>query len=1141
MKSYRFAQSFIVQLCLAGFLFIMMVGAPEAWAADNPTQIRFIVSHADCGGMGTFEFFVSGIPVGVYSSTQTCYCNSSPLVVTLNDPNTLSLIGQYGCTSVSMTLNDPAGQSVALGYVRVEIDRSESGTETFCLVDYATSGTCEDRNLCYGYQFPGSITYSNIVNCPDPLLGITPVDRLISISYKGGPFAPLSKNYTLTNNGPNSLDWTAEANMPWLNVSPDSGTLASNQSVAVTISNNADVNNFAIGRYGARIKFTNLTSDINQVRPVTLLVQDIDPPVGWVTMSDGNVPYYITGGALGDTVTVTDATSLKAYATSTLPYVILVSGTITMPRGTSSSDTPQTINLQSNKTIIGIGSNPGVNGGFMISGKSNIIIRNIKIWYEDSIAQGSDDPWTDGISINGSQHIWIDHCSVFDSPDGLIDPTKQSNYLTISWCKFYYTANSENTLHRNCCLVGSSDTDTADRGKLKETFHHNWWGNGCKERMPRVRFGKVHVFNNYYSDLRSGGYCQGVGVECQIKVENNYYNAVPLLWKNYSQAGIQGKIGWNTGSFLYNCTVPTWAPNDYDNIFVPPYPYTLDTGADVKDIVMTGAGADPDGDITPPTPNPMTFATAPYAASYTSIAMVAATASDVHGVEYYFTCTNYGGIDSGWQDSPSYTAVNLSPSTTYIYTVKARDKSNCQNETAASSPASATTLDDVTPPTPDPMSFATAPYALSDSSIRMVATTAIDVSGVEYYFTCTAGIGHNSGWQDSPTYIDTGLTENSTCTYTVKARDKSIAHNQTADSDQASATTLPDTTPPTPNPMTFDVAPYAIDSHSISMTAATATDSSGVEYYFTNVTDTNHNSGWQNSATYTDTGLAEGATYSYTVTARDKHPQHHTTAPSNPETTTTMTDTTAPTPNPMLFEFAPYPVSSTSIVITAATAADISGVEYYFANVTDPNHNSSWQDSRTYTDANLLPSTMYTYKIKARDKSANHNETAWSPAGWTTTLDDATPPTPNPMTWAVAPKATGNNSITMTATTAIDISGVEYYFANVTDYTHDSGWVSSPVWTDTGLAKNTTYSYAVFAHDKSINYNETGSSDEASATTLNYDCSSHIDSDLDNNCQVDFLDYYIMAETWAGNWLDILQFAEDWLSCHRTPADQCWQ
>jgi hypothetical protein len=96
---------------------------------------------------------------------------------------------------------------------------------------------------------------------------------------------------------------------------------------------------------------------------------------------------------------------------------------------------------------------------------------------------------------------------------------------------------------------------------------------------------------------------------------------------------------------------------------------------------------------------------------------------------------------------------------------------------------------DTTAPTPNPMTFATAPHSTSSSSIAMTATTASDTSGVQYYFTCTVGGGHNSGWQYVTSYTDTGLTPNKLYTYTVKARDISTNLNETAASSGQSATT----------------------------------------------------------------------------------------------------------------------------------------------------------------------------------------------------------------------------------------------------------------------------------------------------------------------------------------------------------------
>ena len=203
-------------------------------------------------------------------------------------------------------------------------------------------------------------------------------------------------------------------------------------------------------------------------------------------------------------------------------------------------------------------------------------------------------------------------------------------------------------------------------------------------------------------------------------------------------------------------------------------------------------------DTTAPTPDPMTFATAPYATGTTSISMTATTASDPSGVEYFFDCTAGGGNNSGWQDSTTYEDTGLSPGTQYTYTVTARDKSANQNTTAASSGASATTDTpaDTTPPTPDPMTFATAPYATGTTTISMTATTATDLSGVEYFFDCTAGGGNDSGWQDSTTYEDTGLTPDTQYTYTVTARDKSVNLNATSASAALSATTDPTASDP---------------------------------------------------------------------------------------------------------------------------------------------------------------------------------------------------------------------------------------------------------------------------------------------------------------------------------------------------------
>ena len=152
----------------------------------------------------------------------------------------------------------------------------------------------------------------------------------------------------------------------------------------------------------------------------------------------------------------------------------------------------------------------------------------------------------------------------------------------------------------------------------------------------------------------------------------------------------------------FSGTYPALVPNT-TGLSIPIGSTSANSGADlgtsfnssINGITRTGSwdrGAyELTSDTTAPTPNPMTFASAPNAVDAASITMTATTASDASAVEYWFdeTTGTTGGTDSGWQSSPVYVDSGLSASTQYTYRVKARDTS--LNETSYSSTASATT------------------------------------------------------------------------------------------------------------------------------------------------------------------------------------------------------------------------------------------------------------------------------------------------------------------------------------------------------------------------------------------------------------------------------------------------------------------
>ncbi|MHC4475386.1 MAG: hypothetical protein ACYTEL_07065, partial [Planctomycetota bacterium] len=504
------------------------------------------------------------------------------------------------------------------------------------------------------------------------------------------------------------------------------------------------------------------------------------------------------------------------------------------------------------------------------------------------------------------------------------------------------------------------------------------------------------------------------------------------------------------------------------------------------------AGGPPDTD--PPTPDPATFASAPAAVSDTEITMTATTGSDASGpVEYFFdeTSGNPGGTDSGWVTNPVYNDTGLDPSTQYTYTVQMRD--SLANTGTASAPANATTNADTNPPTPNPATFSSAPAAVSDTEITMTATTGTDISGpVEYFFDETSGNpgGTDSGWVTNPVYNDTGLTASTQYTYTVQMRD-SLANTGTA-SAPANATTdpAPDTDPPTPNPATFASAPAAVGTTEITMTATTGSDASPpVEYFFdeTSGNPGGTDSGWVTNPVYNDTGLDPNTQYTYTVQMRDSLANTGTaSAPAN-ATTDPAPETDPPTPDPATFASAPAAVSDTEITMTATTGSDASGpVEYYFDETSgNPGGtDSGWVTNPVYNDTGLQGSTQYTYTVQMRDSLANTG-TASAPANATTDpTPDTDPPTPDPATFASAPAAVSDTEITMTATTGSDASGpVEYYFDETSGNPGgtDSGWVTNPVYNDTGLTASTQYTYTVQMRDSVPN---TGTaSAPANATT----------------------------------------------------------
>ncbi|XP_060193802.1 probable pectate lyase P18 [Lycium barbarum] len=163
----------------------------------------------------------------------------------------------------------------------------------------------------------------------------------------------------------------------------------------------------------------------------------------------------------------------------------------------------QELVMNSFKTIDGRGTSVHISGGpcITIHQVSNIIIHGINIHDCKQSGNGNirDSPehsgyWDisdgDGISIFGGKNIWVDHCSLSNCHDGLIDAIHGSTAITIS--------NNYFTHHDKVMLLGHSDSYTQDKG-MQVTVAFNHFGEGLVQRMPRCRHGYFHVVNNDYT------------------------------------------------------------------------------------------------------------------------------------------------------------------------------------------------------------------------------------------------------------------------------------------------------------------------------------------------------------------------------------------------------------------------------------------------------------------------------------------------------------------------------------------------------------------------------------------------------------------------------------------------------------------
>jgi hypothetical protein len=407
----------------------------------------------------------------------------------------------------------------------------------------------------------------------------------------------------------------------------------------------------------------------------------------------------------------------------------------------------------------------------------------------------------------------------------------------------------------------------------------------------------------------------------------------------------------------------------------------------------------------------------------------------------------------------------------------------------------------------------------------MEASVATDSEyGVQYKFICTAGGGNDSIWQAGTSYEDTGLLPETEYTYTVTARDTSGNHNETAPSTAESATTDMDLVPPTPDPMTWMVAPepdtgggllvyepfdYAIGPiKGLTVGAETGltgtwdasyTDSrarvSGWSLSYSAVpvtggcfTGSLHADAWSEAALHPLAlsgflGDGDELWFSFLADTIATVPENHTRLQIGADSDNHIglymgnTSSSAAQVKAIIKVGGSESLSSGSASFTDAAGRLVVGRVIFGATDTVevylPGPDLALPSVAGTVTGSLDQSTFDMVRIAyTHGNTLNSDEIRIG-----TTYEDV-----------IVQETTGGggspyDSIRMAAAIATDPSGVEYYFDCISGPGNDSGWQGSASYIDTPLNSGMQYTYTVTARDKSPAQNTTAASPGASATT----------------------------------------------------------
>lgn len=174
----------------------------------------------------------------------------------------------------------------------------------------------------------------------------------------------------------------------------------------------------------------------------------------------------------------------------------------------------------------------------LTSSSKDIIIRNITfdgMWQWDDTGAHKEVGWS-LMKINGAKDIWFDHCTFTHAADGMIDLENGSSGVTLSWCKFGVEADEDPSPDSQIYKSITYMEERYQKGELGETSRYN------QLRTNGATMNQIMAYAAYHSKVNLNGsgdkdYVDYVSSSGNVTADSNHRLEITVAYSKYNNVG----------------------------------------------------------------------------------------------------------------------------------------------------------------------------------------------------------------------------------------------------------------------------------------------------------------------------------------------------------------------------------------------------------------------------------------------------------------------------------------------------------------------------------------------------------------------------------------------------------------------------